>query len=63
MLALHATLSWLLIPRFGPIAPALSMILAEFLLTILCLFALRPGRPTAAALVNQPDDVPDTLPA
>jgi O-antigen/teichoic acid export membrane protein len=64
MLALHATLSWLLIPRFGPVGPALSIILAELLLTILCVFALRSGRtrPTTAVPVNQPDDVPDTLP-
>jgi len=64
MLALHATVSWLLIPRFGPVGPALSIVLAELLLTILCLFALRPGRPAPANPAGQPtDDVPDTLPA
>ena len=64
MLALHATLSWLLIPHFGPVGPALSIVLAELLLTILCFFALRPGHPTTTAPAAQPtDDVPDTLPA
>jgi O-antigen/teichoic acid export membrane protein len=62
MLALHAALSWALIPRLGPVGPALSIVLAEILLTILCLIALRPGRP-AAAPVTQPADVADTLPA
>ena len=62
MLALHAVLSWLLIPRFGPVGPALSMIVAELLLTVLCLLTLRAGRsatPTLAPL----DDGPDTIPA
>ncbi len=64
MLALHATLSWLLIPHFGPVGPALSIVLAELLLTALCFFALRPGHPTTTAPAAQPtDDVPDTLPA
>ena len=63
MLVFHAALSWLLIPRYGPLGPALSMLLAELLLTILCVFALRSGRPKAAVLVNPSDDVPDTLPA
>ena len=64
MLALHATLSWLLIPHFGPVGPALSIVLAELLLTILCFFALRPGHPTTTAPAAQPtDDVPDTFPA
>ena len=63
MLVLHATLSWLLIPRFGPVGPALSIVLAELLLTILCVLTLRRGRSTTSAPVNQPGDVPDTLPA
>ena len=62
MLALHAAVSWALIPRLGPVGPAVSIIFAEILLTILCLIALRRGRPTTAP-VTQSADVADTLPA
>ena len=62
MLVLHATLSWLLIPRFGPVGPALSMIVAELLLTVLCLLTLRAGRPATPTLAPL-DDGPDTIPA
>lgn len=60
MLALHATLSWLLIPRFGPVGPALSIVLAELLLTILCVAALAA---TPAPPHRPAEDVVDTLPA
>ncbi|WP_374688155.1 oligosaccharide flippase family protein [Promineifilum sp.] len=40
MLLLHAGASWYLIPRLGPIGPALSIVLAELLLTLLCAAAL-----------------------
>jgi O-antigen/teichoic acid export membrane protein len=44
MLVLHAGLSWYLIPRLGVVGPALSIILAELLLTTLCALALLAGR-------------------
>lgn len=44
MLVLHAGLSWFLIPRLGAVGPALSIILAELLLTTLCAIALFAGR-------------------
>ncbi len=62
MLALHATLSWLLIPRFGPVGPALSIVLAELLLTLLCSLTLWASKPTALA-PTQLEDGPDTIPA
>ena len=60
MLALHAALSWALIPRLGPVGPALSIILAELLLTVLCVITLWASKPTASV---QPQDGPDTIPA
>jgi len=47
MLALHATLSWYLIPRVGVVGPAISIVGAELLLTGLCTAALRFTRPIA----------------
>jgi O-antigen/teichoic acid export membrane protein len=44
MLALHAGLCWVLIPQLGAVGPALSIILAELLLTILCAGALYAGK-------------------
>ena len=44
MLLLHATLSWQLIPVFGEIGPALSIILAESVLFICCLLTLAMTR-------------------
>jgi O-antigen/teichoic acid export membrane protein len=44
MLALHAGLCWVLIPRLGAVGPALSIILAELLLTALCVGALVAGK-------------------
>ncbi len=44
MLVLHAGLSWYLIPRLGVVGPAISIILAELLLTVLCALALIAGR-------------------
>jgi O-antigen/teichoic acid export membrane protein len=40
MLIMHAAASWYLIPRLGPVGPALSIVLAELLLTLLCAAAL-----------------------
>ena len=60
MLVLHAALSWVLIPRLGPVGPALSIVLAELLLTILCAAALSA---TAAPPPRPAEDVADTLPA
>ena len=62
MLALHAALSWALIPRFGPVGPALSMVVAELLLTVLCVLTLRASKPALSALAPL-DDGPDTIPA
>ncbi|HRQ40277.1 MAG TPA: flippase [Chloroflexota bacterium] len=50
MLAVHALLCWRFIPIYGITGPAISMILAECLLFIACLFVLlfanpRPGPP------------------
>jgi O-antigen/teichoic acid export membrane protein len=47
MLAAHAGLSWLLIPRIGATGPAVSMVAAELLLTTLCVLALRRPRPAS----------------
>jgi O-antigen/teichoic acid export membrane protein len=44
MLILHAGLCWILIPRLGAVGPALSIILAELLLTTLCAGALLAGK-------------------
>lgn len=40
MLLLHTLLSWQLIPRWGPIGPAISIIIAEALLLCCCLLTL-----------------------
>jgi O-antigen/teichoic acid export membrane protein len=40
MLAIHAVLTWLLIPIFGPVGPAISIIVAEALLFLGCLAAV-----------------------
>jgi O-antigen/teichoic acid export membrane protein len=45
MLLVHAVLSWVLIPRLGAVGPALSVVLAECLLLICCLGALRLAAP------------------
>jgi O-antigen/teichoic acid export membrane protein len=54
MLVLHAGLCWVLIPRLGAVGPALSIILAELLLTALCAGALfaGKGRPIPEAAVE-----------
>lgn len=62
MLVLHAALSWVLIPRFGPVGPALSTVMAELLLTALCLLTLWASKPVAPALAPL-DDAPNTIPA
>ena len=62
MLVLHAALSWALIPRFGPVGPALSTVMAELLLTALCLLTLWASKPVAPALAPL-DDAPNTIPA
>ena len=62
MLVLHAALSWVLIPRFGPVGPALSTVMAELLLTALCLLTLWAGK-SAAPPLALPEDAPDTIPA
>ncbi|MCL4868134.1 MAG: oligosaccharide flippase family protein [Anaerolineae bacterium] len=41
MLLIHAGLTWMLLPRLGAIAPAISMIVAEIFLFITCLGTLR----------------------
>lgn len=41
MLLLHAGLSWLLIPQWGVVAPAIAIIIAETTLFIGCLFVLQ----------------------
>lgn len=41
MLALHTVVSWLLIPRLGAVGTAVSIILAETVLLVACLTALR----------------------
>jgi PST family polysaccharide transporter len=48
MLALHAVLSWQLIPQWGAVGPALSMTLAELLLLCCCLLALALTKPAPA---------------
>jgi O-antigen/teichoic acid export membrane protein len=48
MLALHAGLSWRLIPRWGAVGPALSMTLAEMVLLFCCLLALALTKPAPA---------------
>jgi len=40
MLVMHAGVSWYLIPQLGPVGPAISIVLAELLLTLLCAAAL-----------------------
>ncbi len=62
MLVLHAALCWALIPRFGSVGPALSTVMAELLLTALCLLTLWAGKPAAPPLAL-PEDAPDTIPA
>jgi hypothetical protein len=55
MLILHAGLSWYLIPRLGVVGPALSIILAELLLTTLCALALLAGRsPSSRDTIAEP---------
>jgi len=41
VLAAHALLCWLLIPRIGVIGPAISVVIAELFLMMACLFILR----------------------
>lgn len=40
MLLLHGAISWLLIPAFGPVGPAISVIIAEATLLLACLCVL-----------------------
>ena len=55
MLGLHATLLLLWIPRWGPLAPALSIVIAESVLFTLCLLVLALSRP-AGGLERIPND-------
>lgn len=57
MLILHAGLCWVLIPRLGAVGPALSIILAELLLTALCAGALLAGKSRLS-----PEPAAETLP-
>ena len=67
MLVLHAGLSWLLIPRLGAGGPAVSILVAEMLLLICCLGALRRTAPlvdhvkTPDAAESDPARAPATL--
>ena len=47
MLILHGALSLFWIPRWGPLGPALSIIIAESILFVLCLLALAVSQPAA----------------
>jgi O-antigen/teichoic acid export membrane protein len=55
MLLTHLLLSWALIPRVGAVGPAISTVIAEALLTVLCVIALalrrRNKRPAITSLV------------
>jgi hypothetical protein len=52
MLLLHAALSWQLIPVWGEIGPAISIIFAEGVLFICCLLTLAITR--AGTLSDRP---------